>query len=172
MLSKKEMEQCALDATRKAGAPIPTGELEGEEPDFRFQTPPLGIDVSELVRPACTNYGILPLEQERFRQKILDSVRQECVKRGISSIYVHVCQTARDLVESTTSWANHRSDTKLREERLTRMQCRPSHGRSRRPSQPTSNLTLIASGQRNFCLSTGRRYKGCRVRAEFPHTLS
>jgi len=60
MLSKKEMEQCALDAARKAGAPIPTGELEGEEPDFRFQTPPLGIDVSELVRPACTNYGILP----------------------------------------------------------------------------------------------------------------
>jgi hypothetical protein len=90
MLTKKEMEQCALDAARKAGAPIPTGEVDGEEPDFRFQAPPLGIDVSEMVRPACTNYGILPLEQERFRQKILDTVRQECVKRGISSIYVHV----------------------------------------------------------------------------------
>jgi hypothetical protein len=110
MLSKKEMEQCALDAARKAGAPIPTGELEGEEPDFRFQTPPLGIDVSELVRPACTNYGILPLEQERFRQKILDSVRQECAKQGVSSIYLHVYftdprgkkQYKRELIKSLT----------------------------------------------------------------------
>src|SRR5271170_6142548 len=90
MLSKKEMEKCALDATRKAGAPIPVGEIEGEEPDFRFQMPLLGIDVTELVRPACTNHGILPLEQERFRQKILDTVQQECVKRSIPPIYVHV----------------------------------------------------------------------------------
>jgi len=93
MLIKKEMEKHALDAARKGGAPIPTGELEGEEPDFRFQTPPLGIDVSELVRPACTNYGNLPLEQERFRQRILDAVRQECVNQGIPPIYVHVCFT-------------------------------------------------------------------------------
>ena len=36
MLTKKEMEKCALDAARKAGAPIPTGELEGEEPDYNL----------------------------------------------------------------------------------------------------------------------------------------
>lgn len=90
MLSKKEMEKCALNAARKAGAPIPVGEVEGEEPDFRFQKPPLGIDVSELLRPACTNYGILPLEQEKFRLRILETVRQECMKSGIPPIYVHV----------------------------------------------------------------------------------
>src|SRR5208282_137805 len=81
-------------------------------------------------------------------------------------------QTVHNLVDSTSSWTNHRSDTKLREEHLTRMQCRPSHGRSLRPSQPTLNLTLIANGRRNSCLSTGRRYKGCLGRAEFPHTRS
>src|ERR1700688_268429 len=40
-------------------------------------------------------------------------------------------------------------------------QCHPSHGRSRRPSQPTSNLTSIANELRNSCLWTERRYKGC-----------
>ena len=31
---KKEIERRVLDAARKAGAPIPDGEIAGEEPDF------------------------------------------------------------------------------------------------------------------------------------------
>lgn len=70
---KKEMEQRALAAARKAGAPIPTGEVAGEEPDFRFHTPVgvLGIEVSEVLRPASTNEGILPVEAETFHQSIM-----------------------------------------------------------------------------------------------------
>jgi len=33
---KKEIERRVLDAARKAGAPIPDGEIAGEEPDFRI----------------------------------------------------------------------------------------------------------------------------------------
>jgi hypothetical protein len=70
---KKEMEQRALTAARKAGAPIPTGESAGEEPDFRFITPngALGIEVSEVLRPASTNFGISPVEAESFHQVIM-----------------------------------------------------------------------------------------------------
>jgi hypothetical protein len=47
---KKDMEQRALAAARKSGAPIPTGEVAGEEPDFRFHTPVgvLGIEICEV----------------------------------------------------------------------------------------------------------------------------
>src|SRR5690349_20822361 len=92
MRSKKEIEQLVLDAARNAGAPIPDGGEEGEEPDFRFQTVKgsLGIDVSELVRPACTNHGIVPLEQENFHAKILEAARKECEKGGLPSLRVHV----------------------------------------------------------------------------------
>src|SRR5712692_8087556 len=72
---------------------------------------------------------------------------------------------------STIFMTNHRADRKLREEGLTRIQCQPSQGRSRRPSQLTSNLTLIANERRNFCRLTGRRYKDCLGSAEFLHTL-
>jgi len=67
------MEQRALTAAREAGAPIPTGETAGEEPDFRFLTPDgaLGIEVSEILRPASTNHGISPVEAESFHQTIL-----------------------------------------------------------------------------------------------------
>ena len=56
MPSKKEVEQIVLDAARSAGVPIPDGGEAGEEPDFRFHTETggLGIDVSELLRPAST----------------------------------------------------------------------------------------------------------------------
>lgn len=71
---KKEMELRALAAAREAGAPIPSGELTaGEEPDFRFRTSDavLGIEVSEVLRAASTNEGILPVEAEAFHQSIL-----------------------------------------------------------------------------------------------------
>ena len=92
MRSKKEIEQIVLDAARDAGVPIPLGGVVGEEPDFRFHTDTgsLGIEVSELVRPACTNHGILPLEQENFHQKILDAAQNECEKQRLPSLRVHV----------------------------------------------------------------------------------
>jgi hypothetical protein len=92
MRSKKEIEQIVLDTARDVGVPIPEGGVIGEEPDFRFHTDAgdLGIDVSELLRPACTNHGILPLEQENFHQKILDAAREECEKRGLPSLRVQV----------------------------------------------------------------------------------
>jgi hypothetical protein len=76
---KKEMEQRALTAARKAGAPIPTGEVAGEEPDFRFHTPVgvLGIEVCEVLRPASTNEGILPAEEESFHRSILQKAQEE-----------------------------------------------------------------------------------------------
>src|SRR5579872_597093 len=92
MRSKKEIEQIVLDAARDAGVPIPVGGVVGEEPDFRFHTDTgsLGIEVSELVRPASTNHGILPLEQENFHQKILDAARRECEKQGLPALRVQV----------------------------------------------------------------------------------
>lgn len=92
MRSKKEIEQLVLDAARDAGLPIPDNGVVGEEPDFRFHTDTvdLGIDVSELLRPACTNHGILPLEQQNFHQKILDAARNECEKQGLPSLRVQV----------------------------------------------------------------------------------
>jgi hypothetical protein len=76
---KKDIEQRALAAARKAGAPIPTGELASEEPDFRFNTPTglLGVEVSEVLRPASTNEGILPAEAETFHQSILLKAQEE-----------------------------------------------------------------------------------------------
>lgn len=70
---KKEMEQRALTAARKAGAPIPPSEVASEEPDFTFHTSGgvLGIEVSEILRPASSNKGILPAEAEAFHQTIL-----------------------------------------------------------------------------------------------------
>jgi hypothetical protein len=95
MLGKKELEQIVLDAARMAGVPIPTGGEAGEEPDFRFHSDAgdLGIEVSELLRPACTNHGILPLEQENFHAKVLEAARSECEKRGLAPLCVHVSFT-------------------------------------------------------------------------------
>src|ERR1035438_5472630 len=75
---KKQTEQRVLVAAREAGAPIPSGEFAGEEPDFRFLTPncALGIEVSEVLRPASTNFGISPVEAESFHQAILLKAQQ------------------------------------------------------------------------------------------------
>lgn len=66
-----------LDAARKAGVPIPTGETPSEEPDFRFENPPLGIELSELLRPASSNHGILPIEEEAFHKEIIAQAQRE-----------------------------------------------------------------------------------------------
>ncbi len=70
---KKQIEAYVLTAARTVGVPIPYGETPDEEPDFRFysQTPTLGIELSEIVRPASSNYGILPVEEESFHKDII-----------------------------------------------------------------------------------------------------
>src|SRR5580692_6941245 len=66
---KKRIEAYMLAAARKAGVPIPSGETLDEEPDFRFndEIPALGIELSEVLRPASSNHGILPVEQDLHR---------------------------------------------------------------------------------------------------------
>jgi hypothetical protein len=61
---KKRVEEYMLSAARDAGVPIPAGEKPGEEPDFRF--PALGIETSEVLRPASSNFGIVPVEKNHF----------------------------------------------------------------------------------------------------------
>jgi hypothetical protein len=75
---KKEIERRALDAARKAGAPIPDGEIAGEEPDFIFHTPHglLGVEISEVLRPATSNDGILPAEAEAFHESIMIAAQE------------------------------------------------------------------------------------------------
>ena len=69
---KKIIETRALVAARKAGVPIPLGETPGEEPDFRFNEGILGIEISELLKPASSNFGIVPAEAESYHQEIRD----------------------------------------------------------------------------------------------------
>jgi hypothetical protein len=70
---KKRIEAYVLAAARTAGVPIPHGETPDEEPDFRFdnQTPALGIELTEMVRPASSNHGILPVEEESFHKSLI-----------------------------------------------------------------------------------------------------
>lgn len=67
---KKIIETRALGAARSAGVPIPMGEIPGEEPDFRFNGDSLGIEVSELLRPASSNSGIPPAAEASYREEI------------------------------------------------------------------------------------------------------
>jgi hypothetical protein len=74
---RKIIETRALTAARKAGVPIPMGELAGEKPDFTFNAGALGVEVSELLRPASSNYGIMPVEEETYHQEILEIAQTE-----------------------------------------------------------------------------------------------
>ena len=77
-LEKKRIEQYMLSAARDAGVPIPLGEEPGEEPDFRFtQDTLLGIETSELMRPASSNHGIVPVEAEAFHRDVLASAERK-----------------------------------------------------------------------------------------------
>src|SRR5579859_4454459 len=71
---QKRIESWFLTAARNAGVPIPVGEVPGEEPDFRFQTASgtLGLELSEVLRPASSNHGIVPVEQESFHAQIIE----------------------------------------------------------------------------------------------------
>jgi hypothetical protein len=76
---KKRVEAYMLTAARKAGVPIPNGEIASEEPDFRFdhEIPALGIELSEVLRPASSNHGILPVEQESFHKEIIKKAQKD-----------------------------------------------------------------------------------------------
>jgi hypothetical protein len=74
---KKATETRALTAARSAGVPIPLGETPGEEPDFRFNEGALGVEVSELLRPASSNHGIMPVAEESYHQEILEMAHRE-----------------------------------------------------------------------------------------------
>jgi hypothetical protein len=70
---QKRIEFWYLNAARITGVPIPSGEIPGEKPDFRFQgkTATLGIEVSEAMRPASSNHGIVPVYEEAVQNQIL-----------------------------------------------------------------------------------------------------
>src|SRR5271154_2172988 len=82
--AKKRNEGYMLAAARKAGVPIPTDECPDEEPDFRFndEIPTLGIELSEVLRPASSNHGILPVEQESFHKEIMTKAQQDYYARA------------------------------------------------------------------------------------------
>lgn len=48
-MRKRKPSIRALTAARKAGVPIPFGELPGERPDFRFNENMSGVDITELL---------------------------------------------------------------------------------------------------------------------------
>ena len=76
---KKSVEAWALEGARKAGAPIPAGEVFDEAPDFHFETDTgiLGIEATELVRPASSNGGISPLAEEAIHQRIIRQAQKD-----------------------------------------------------------------------------------------------
>ena len=73
---KKIIETRALNAARNAGVPIPFGETPGEEPDFRFNAM-LGIEISELLKPASSNFGIVPAEAESYHKEIVRMAQEQ-----------------------------------------------------------------------------------------------
>jgi hypothetical protein len=75
--AKKAIETRALTAARIAGIPIPLGETPGEEPDFRFNEGILGIEISELLKPASSNFGIVPAEAESYHQEIVQMAQEQ-----------------------------------------------------------------------------------------------
>jgi hypothetical protein len=74
---KKIVEAHMLSAAREAGVPIPVGEIAGESPDFRFATDggPLGIEICEVLRPASSNNGIVPVHQEAIHEEIMEAAQ-------------------------------------------------------------------------------------------------
>jgi hypothetical protein len=88
---QKEIERWYLTAARNAGVPIPPGEVSDEEPDFKFITTRgvLGIELTEVLRPASSNHGIRPVEEESFHQEIITRA-QEQYYMETNAIPVHV----------------------------------------------------------------------------------
>src|ERR1700722_3048977 len=79
---KKVIETRALIAARNAHVPIPMGEIPDEEPDFRFNGNTLGVEVSELLRPASSNFGIVPAAEENYHQEIIRIAQKQYYRAG------------------------------------------------------------------------------------------
>lgn len=95
-VEKKRIEAYMLAAARKAGVPIPNGETPDEEPDFRFndEIPALGIELSEVLRPASSNHGILPVEQESFHEEIIKKAQRDYYDASDAKpAHIRVCFT-------------------------------------------------------------------------------
>jgi hypothetical protein len=78
--SKKDTEKGALEAARRAGAPIPDGEIQDfEEPDFKIETASglVGIEVTELLPPAGSDSFSSPLAEKSFHEKVVHLAEQE-----------------------------------------------------------------------------------------------
>jgi hypothetical protein len=91
MTPKKIEEARALAAARTAGAPIPFDEIADEEPDFRFNNGMLGVEVSELIRPPSSNFGISPAEEEVFHQDIVSMAEARYyAASGAKPVYVSI----------------------------------------------------------------------------------
>jgi hypothetical protein len=89
---KKAIETRVLIAARKAGVPVPFGETPGEEPDFRFNRLGLGIEISELLKPASSNFGIVPAEAESYHQKVVQlAQRQYYAAAGAITVTINLC---------------------------------------------------------------------------------
>jgi hypothetical protein len=73
---KKIIETRALIAARKAGVPIPLGETPSEEPDFLFDEGKLGIEVSELMLAASSNFGIAPVAEAAFNLQVAQMAQE------------------------------------------------------------------------------------------------
>ena len=75
---KKRIESWFLGAARDAGVPIPSDEICGERPDFTFNTPNgvLGIELSEVLRPASSSCGILPVWEESIHREIVETAQR------------------------------------------------------------------------------------------------
>ena len=74
---KKIVEAYMLSAARKAGMPIPVGEIASESPDFRIETDAglLGIELCEVLRPASSDNGIVPVHQEAIHEEIMEKAQ-------------------------------------------------------------------------------------------------
>jgi hypothetical protein len=72
--NKEIVEAYMLSAARGSGIHVPVGEIVGESPDFRFATDAglLGIELSEVFRPASSHNGIVPVHLEAIHEEIME----------------------------------------------------------------------------------------------------
>jgi hypothetical protein len=79
MKNQKEIEVYMLAAARRAGVPIPNSEKPGLEPapDFIFENDGLGIELTELMRPADDKNGFPPAAEEAFHREVLQMTHEQ-----------------------------------------------------------------------------------------------
>ena len=89
---RKAIETRALTRARCAGVPIPAGEILGEKPDFRFNSPSgvLGVEVSELLIPATANEGIPPVKEAEDNKKVVRIAQEKYESAGAEPVKVYI----------------------------------------------------------------------------------